>query len=203
MRRSCIILLAIISCLALTVNVTAVTFNWEGFDWTTVNTGTDVLITRGKLVVYDTTNPIGWVKTVESMDFFEVTANMDQGPQSVIMIADYASTDGAQFAINIPAGQIGIDDGDNGFGDFTWVSASMATSGTHTLSFQLDGSGYVDIKFDGSSVYTATGALNINTMEYIHLGAMNGTGVFTNAVPEPATIALLGLGALLLVRKRK
>lgn len=183
--------------------------SWEGLDWNPVNDEyTTVTIENGNLVVNSTnTTTPGWARAYTDTDYFEISVDMDLGPESTIMIDAWQGISGGdQLGLNI-SGQILFYDDDGGAP--TQVSLAMPTDDDeiHTYSFKRGVDGNVTINLDGSLLWTSDGVpfdLDIS-MTSVLAGAMNGTGVFTSAstVPIPPSILLLGSAFIGLLGFRK
>jgi hypothetical protein len=185
----------------------AATVTWQGLDWDYVNPPTSVSVVSGDLVVTSTLSP-GWARSYTTTDYFQISADMDLGPQSVIMIDAWQSgTVGDQLALNIPFGQIGYDDDNTAVGSWVWNPLSMPTTGTHSYTFLRAADGNVTVLLDGGFLWSSVSKpfdLDIS-MTSVLAGAMNGTGVFTTAsvVPVPPALLLLGSGLIGLVGIRR
>ena len=197
--KKVLLLLIVVSVSAISLAGTDI---WKGGTWTEYIDGIATVNGSDHLVVTTTASP-GFTRLLTDTDYFQITVDLDQGPQSTVMVGDYTPVVGAQIAVNFPAGQIGYEDYDTGPLGWTWDNVSMPTGGIHTLAFTKAAGGLVSIDLDGSSLWTAPAGYEIDTIEQALAGAMNGTGYFTDyAVPEPATMALLALGGLLIRRKK-
>ena len=177
---------------------------WQGVDWTTYPDVSATEDVSGGLTVVSTGG--FWVRLdhgIPGTDYFGVSVDLDEGPQSALMVADYDGSTEAEIAINFPAGEIGYD---NGTGTFTWDPiAALPGVGQHTVSFEKGIDGLVTINLNGSFLWKATTGYEIDTIQQTLVGAIppDGTGYFGDyTIPEPATMALLALGGLL-IRKRK
>jgi hypothetical protein len=88
------------------------------------------------------------------------------------------------FRVTVEGGQASIYISENGFNDTARFGGTWSASGGGNLQFYLD---------------STDGTLDEVEIDYVRAA----DGAFTPAIPEPATMALLGLGGLLLIRRRR
>ena len=101
MNKFTVLFLAVsISTLSLAGTVT-----WKGDTWVEYIDGIAAVDGSDSLVVTTTAMP-GLTRLLYDTDFFEVTVDLDQGPESTIMVADYSPNLGAQIAVNMSSGPI-------------------------------------------------------------------------------------------------
>ena len=210
-----VLFLGIVSFLFITaISNAAVVVNWGpgGEIWQRVNSPTDLQVVAGNLEVIQTVPvppepsvpaglaQLGGLNSVINTSYFELTVDLDNGPQSACMVADYIAQ-GAQIIVDFSGGQIVTIDIPGGMVPHT---VALPTTGVHKIDFNLGGDNLIDIELNDVFLWGASTGLEMDTMQNVYAGAMTpGKGVFTSfAIPEPATLALLGLGGLLL-RKRK
>ena len=143
----------------------------------------------------------------------EVSFDLGLGSEPVVQVSDYiGSTDKAQFIIDVAAWVLLYDDYDD-FPPAVFTQAPLNAAlkptapGVYKLGFNIGTGGLLDVTIDGVALWSAPVGLEIDGISELRLGAgsnqLGGTGVYTDLViPEPTTLALLGLGGLLLRRRK-
>ena len=195
------------------VAVSHANVTWEGLDWAPNPVATNLSVISNNLHV--TSTGIGWAEYDDSIIVnSDVSFDLDIGSEPVVQVSDYVgSTNRAQFIIDVAAWTLYYDEYDDGgtsnvnFVPVSLASALQPTSGIHTLGFVIGTGGLLDVSIDGSALWSAPVGLEIDGISELRLGAgsnqQGGTGVYTDLViPEPTTLALLGLGGLLLRRRK-
>ena len=200
------------------------TITWEGLDWTPNPSATSVAVNigTGNLEVVAGATGGGWAQYPVpgqnpgfTTDYFRIGFDLDAtvnggANSTIIQVANYDGTNQAQIMVHLQQQTVFFDDNS----DNTWSSipvAALPTTGLHSLTFQRDSvSGLVSITLDDSTlIWQATAGLEMDGLDYLRAGAGDfagggGSAVYTSAtIPEPTTMALLGLGCMAIIKKRK
>jgi hypothetical protein len=95
-----------------------------------------------------------------------------------------------------------------------WYKCPARTAGEHTIKFGMRTDGTVDMWFDGVLGQTISASSDCTFFKRMYLGVDTSSGTTftatyndlqwgTGYVPEPATMSLLAIGALSLIRRKK
>lgn len=158
---------------------------WEGMIWQQIGSGEFKTEGVPPDDIFNITTPAfpGLAQTVTATDYFQVGVDMDAGPRSAVLIADY-STGGpqVQIGLQLPFGRVGYAIGNT----WNWDGLAMPTTGTNTYTFERSDTGIVSLLLDGNSIWETPTGYEMNSITHLRLGALGGTGVFTSASTQAA-----------------